>query len=84
MSSLVRIPLGILVVVIGFLLVWKTEPVFRFTGTVDWAEEKIGPGQTRLFIKLVGLGTAFVGMFMATGIASDILTAFAGLFARKR
>lgn len=83
MSPMLRIPLGMLVAALGFLLVWKTEPVFRWTGTVDWAEEKIGPGQTRLFIKLIGLGVAFVGMFMATGIASDILSAFAGLFAPK-
>ena len=82
MSPVVRIPLGLVVSAIGFLLVWKTEPVFNWTGAIDFAEQKLGTGQTRLFIKLVGLGVAFLGMLIAANIISDILTSFASLFVR--
>jgi hypothetical protein len=82
-SALWRIPLGLAVAAVGFLIVWKSEAVFGWTGTIDFAEEKLGYGQTRLFIKLLGLLVAVVGIFIATDIISDILGAFASVCGRK-
>ncbi len=82
MSPLLRIPLGLVVMVVGFLIVWKTETVFEWFGTNDWAEEKLGVGQSRFLYKIVGLIIAFIGMFIATNIVSDILNGFAGIFVR--
>ena len=82
MSPIVRIPLGLVVAFLGFLVVWKTEAVFSWTGAIDFAERRIGFGQTRMFLKLVGLGIAFLGIFIATNIISDLLTSFAHIFVR--
>ena len=83
LSVFVRIPLGLAVMAVGFLIVWKSETIFGWTGTIDWAEQKIGVGQTRLFIKLLGVGVAVIGVFIASDIISDILGAIASIFVRK-
>ena len=78
-----RIPLGLLVVALGIHMVWKTDVYFGMTGRIPWAEEKIGPGGTGSFLKIVGVVICFIGMFIATNIANDILTSFAGIFVRR-
>lgn len=68
-----------MVMVIGFLMVLKTEVVFSWFGEVPFAEEKFGPGGTRFFIKLLGILTVFIGIFIATNVISDILGSLAGV-----
>lgn len=82
MSIFARVPLGLVVMVIGFLLVWRTEKFQVWTGQIDWAEQKFGNGGTRFFLKLLGVGIAFFGIFIVTDIASDLFSAFASVFAR--
>jgi uncharacterized membrane protein YkgB len=77
-----RIPLGLIIMAIGFLIVWKTETMFKWFGAVPWAEEHLGSGQTRLFYKLIGVLIAFIGIFTVTNIISSILGSFAGIFVR--
>jgi hypothetical protein len=77
-----RIPLGLIVMVVGILMVFKVEALMSWFGEIDWAEEKLGPGQSRLFYKLLGILVAFIGIFIATNIISDILSSFAGIFVR--
>jgi hypothetical protein len=84
MPVFLRVPLGLAVMVIGFLIVWKTERVFEWFGTNDFAEKKLGPGQSRFFYKLVGTGVAFLGMFIATNVISDIFSSFANIFVPRR
>jgi ABC-type antimicrobial peptide transport system permease subunit len=83
MSPFLRVPLGIAIIAVGILIVWKTETVYTWFGANDWAERKLGVGQSRLFYKLIGVGIAMIGVFTATNIISDILTAFASIFVRK-
>ncbi|MFH1404666.1 MAG: hypothetical protein ABIH21_01040 [Patescibacteria group bacterium] len=80
MSDTFRIILGLAVMVAGFVIVWKTRVLMSWFGANAWAEQKFGPGGSWLFYKLVGLLTAFIGIFIATGIINDILEAFASLF----
>lgn len=82
MSVILRILLGLLIIVLGFHMVWKTTPYLDFIGRIDFAEDKFGPGGTHTFLKLVGLGIAFLGVFIATNIISDILNGFASIFIR--
>lgn len=80
MSLLFRLPLGLLIIAIGFHMVWKTAVYQEWIGVIDWAEEKIGVGGTSTFIKLIGALICFIGMAVATDLISDILTSFAGIF----
>ena len=82
MNPFLRVLLGLAVMVAGYFIVVKSETVFSWFGRIDWAEQKLGSGQSRLFYKLVGIGVAFLGIFIATNIIGDILASFAGIFVR--
>jgi ABC-type dipeptide/oligopeptide/nickel transport system permease component len=82
MNPILRVLFGIVVMVMGYFIVMKSETVFSWFGRIDWAEEKLGAGQSRLFYKLVGILVAFTGIFIATNIISDILSGFTGIFVR--
>lgn len=79
MSLYTRIPLGLVVMVIGFLMLKKTEVFFGWFGAIPFAENKFGQGGTRFFIKLLGILVIFGGMFIVTGIMNDILGGLAGV-----
>jgi len=71
---------GILIIVAGFLLTWKTEAVYRFTGRVAFAEKYFGTeGGTRLFYKFLGVFTIFIGFLVLTGFFKGFLRSTVGL-----
>ena len=67
-----RIILGILVIAFGAALIIKTEFFYSLAGSIDWPEQHIGPGGTRLFLKLIGLACIFGALFYMTGGLGDI------------
>jgi hypothetical protein len=82
MSFFWRIILGLVVMAVGFHMVWKTLAYQDWIGLIDFAEEKFGSGGTNTFLKLIGALICFIGVAIATNLISDILTSFAGLFVR--
>lgn len=84
MSPLIRIPLGIFIMVIGFLMVKKTEVVLSWFGPVPFAEDKFGPGGSRFFYKLLGVAVTFIGIFVATNVISGIIEDLAGLLTHSQ
>ena len=74
-----RIILGIVLALSGFMLIWKTEAVVGFAGYSNWAESKLGTmGGTRLMYKLIGLGFIFGGMLAITNLHQGFLEGTAG------
>jgi uncharacterized membrane protein len=73
MPLLLRIPLGLVIMVIGFLIVLKTETVYTWFGDIQFAEDKLGTGMSRFFYKIMGILITFIGIFVATNVISDIL-----------
>ncbi len=67
-----RYLIGIIVIVLSSFLIIKTEYFYSLVGAMDWPEQHIGPGGTRLFIKLIGIAFIFGALFYMTGILSDI------------
>ncbi len=81
---MLRIFLGILVVVGGFLIVWQSEWLYRNLGPVDWAERKLGTeGGTRLYYKLIGIAIIILGLFIVSGIWYDLLNGLASLLGAR-
>ncbi|MFA6132027.1 MAG: hypothetical protein WC702_03110 [Patescibacteria group bacterium] len=80
MSLFWRLVLGLVVMAVGFHMVWKTLLYQEWTGVIEFAEEKLGSGGTNTFLKLIGAGVCFIGVAIATNLISDILNSFAGLF----
>jgi hypothetical protein len=57
--------IGGIIIIIGAILVIKTEWFYNFTGPVDWAEQHLGTsGGTRIFYKLIGV-VIIIGAFLA-------------------
>lgn len=79
MSAFIRIPLGLAIMVVGFLMVKKTDVALSWFGQVPFAEDKFGPGGSRFFYKLLGVVITFIGIFVATNVISGILEGLAGI-----
>lgn len=60
--------IGLIGVVIGFLITWKTDWILENFGHLEWAEEKLGAGGTRLFWKLFGIVVIFFSIGQMFGL----------------
>lgn len=84
MNPIFRIILGIIVMVIGYFIVARSEKVFEWFGQNEFAEKVFGYGGTRFFYKLIGILVIFTGIFIATNIISDILGSTANLLTNTK
>lgn len=65
---------GIIGIVIGAVLVIKTDWFVEFFGRIAWAELHLGTsGGTRLFYKLIGIGTIILSFMLMTGLLQLLL-----------
>ncbi|MDO8462751.1 MAG: hypothetical protein Q7S96_00545 [bacterium] len=64
--------IGTIVIIIGFLMLWKSEWIYQNFGSVDWAETHL-TGGTRLFWKLVGIALIVLSFLMMGGVVQSIL-----------
>lgn len=67
--------IGTILILFGFLVIWKSEAIYGWTGNIDLAEKYLGVGETRLFIKLFGLAIIMISFMLMTGVVQGILTA---------
>lgn len=67
-----RIIIGLIAVVVGFLMIWKTEAFYNFAGSIDWAERHMAGG-TRSFLKLLGVIVILVGFIVTFNMYVGIL-----------
>ncbi len=75
--------LGLLIVIGGFMIAWKSEWILNNFGRIAWAEEHLGlEGGTRLFYKLLGIIFIFLGLSVISGLWSDILGGLAKFLVR--
>ncbi len=61
-----RILIGLIIITVGFSMVYKTPWYLSILGRNYWAETKIGPGGTRLFYKMIGTAITILGIFVVT------------------
>ena len=73
-----RIILGIIVLLMGVGVIWKTRAIVGFFGHIEWAERKLGGGGTYLIYKTVGIILCIWGMLYATNLWDAFLQATLG------
>ena len=73
-----RIIVGFLMAAAGFMIVWKTDRVYRAIGRLPFGEKIFGSGGTRFLLKLIGLILIFVGFLVITNLHTKILEAIFG------
>jgi len=68
-GTIFRVIGGIIVIVIGTMVVIKTERILEVAGRNTWAETKLGSwGGTRFMWKMIGLIVVFVGLLITTNM----------------
>ncbi|MBU0613203.1 hypothetical protein KKB10_04255 [Patescibacteria group bacterium] len=68
-----RFIFGIIGIIIGSLMVIKTEWFLRFFGKIEWAEQHLGlDGGTSLFYKLLGIAAIILSFMLMTGMLESI------------
>jgi len=81
-----RFGITLMLVTIGFLMVWKTSWFLQMFGRVPWAEEHLtggfgaGAGGSWLWYKLLGIITIVAAILYLTGILQALLTNILGVF----
>lgn len=74
-----RIFLGIILIITGFMMAWKTSALVSFTGQSTWAESHLGSeGGTYLMYKLLGILVVIIGLLAVTGLYQGFLEATVG------
>jgi hypothetical protein len=76
MSSYV---IGIIAIVVGIILILKTEWFVENFGSIAWAEEHLGTeGGTRIMYKLIGLAMIILSVMGMTGMLGEIIISIFG------
>lgn len=66
--------LGIIFIVVGFLIIWKSNWMYDNFGAIDFAEQKMANwGGTRFFYKLIGIAIILFAFLMMSGGLVGIL-----------
>ncbi len=74
--------IGLIVIAIGFLLIWKTDWIVNNFGKIDWAEMRLSAeGGTRILWKLIGIVVIILAMMYMFGFIEGVIGAiFSPLF----
>ena len=74
-----RILIGLIMAVAGFMMVWKTAAIVSFTGQSDWAQKWLGTeGGTYLLYKIIGIILILLGFVAITNMHNAFLEATVG------
>lgn len=73
-----RILIGLILVGIGFVIVWKTRKFIETFGSIPWADAKLGGGGTSIMYKFIGLFVIFIGFLWAFNLWNAFLDATLG------
>ncbi len=81
---LTQILVGLLMVIVGFLMVWKPNWFVEMIGHQAWAEKVFGYGNDDTAVRMIGIIAIFLGFLTMTGLIGGlILWFFSPLFAFK-
>lgn len=77
-----RFIIGIILIVAGFFVTWKSEWLFQNFGTIAFFEKYMhSSGGGRLGYKIFGIIFIFAGILAITNLHVRLLTKIAGFFA---
>lgn len=73
-----RILIGLVLVIVGFIFVWKTRTFIEFFGSIEYADAKLGGGGTQIVYKTIGIILILFGFLWATNLWNAFLEATLG------
>ncbi len=78
MDIFFHILIGMILVGLGFFMVWKTRLIVDFFGSIDWADRHLGGGGTSLMYKFIGIILILTGFLWATNLWNAFLESTLG------
>ncbi len=75
LSMFTQILVGLLMIVVGLLMCWKTEWFLRIVGRIEWAEVHFGGG-SRFFYKMLGIAIILIGFLAVTNLFDLVIGGF--------
>lgn len=75
-----RILIGVILVAVGFIIVWKTRKFIETFGSIAWADQHLGGGGTGIMYKTIGIVFILVGFLWATNLWTAFLGATLGVW----
>ncbi len=76
----VKILFLLICLLIGLVMILRTDSVVGITGRFGWAERNLGGAGTYTFYKLLGIALILIGMFYAAGGVDAMVRSIAGIF----
>ncbi|MCH8049353.1 hypothetical protein IH979_01430 [Patescibacteria group bacterium] len=73
MPFILRILIGLALIGLGVLMVYKTQWFLSLIGRIPFWERIFGGGGTRMFYKLFGISLAIIGIIVATNLFDVII-----------
>jgi len=73
---LTRFLIGLALVGLGIMMVWKTQWILSFVGRIQFAEKMFGGGGSRFFYKLLGTAIIIIGFMLITNLFDLIIGGF--------
>ncbi len=74
--TLAKIIWGLIIMISGFMLVWKSEWLLNNFGRIEFAERHLAhSGGTRLMYKLLGILLIIIGIMYATDLTDNLIAA---------
>lgn len=74
-----RIIFGLIIVVVGTIIVLKSEWIYQNVGPIPWAEAHLHTeGGSRVLYKIIGIVVVVIGFMIITNLMSKLLTAVLG------
>ena len=70
---MLRILIGLVVIGLGFIMVYRPRFFVEFIGHQDWLEKIIQVSDDELAYKIIGIVIMFVGALIMTGLITDVL-----------
>jgi hypothetical protein len=59
---------GIILIAVGFVIIWKSNWLMDNMGRIEWAEAHLGSdGGTRMFYKLIGVAIILLSFLLMSG-----------------
>jgi len=83
-AIITRILLGMGIAGLGFIMVLRTRWFIDFFGYFDYMDQKLGPGGTNLFYKLLGTLVCFIGFMVSTNLWDAFVASMLGSVVPKR
>ncbi|MCC6639331.1 hypothetical protein IT409_02100 [Candidatus Falkowbacteria bacterium] len=69
---------GITLIVMGFMIAYKYDAIYREFGKIAWVEKNLGPGRSSLYYQVFGFVLGLIGGLVMFNLHTKLLVTVLG------